>query len=142
MFSLQPVTRRITYVIIFELIAIVLSSMILSGMSDRQVTDSLPVAVGVSLIAVVWNYAYNTLFESWERKNGITSRSVTLRVAHTVLFEAGFIVLAVPLFMWWYQVSFVTAFMMELGILVFFLVYTFVFTWLFDKIVPIAASQQ
>lgn len=142
MLSLQPVTRRITYVIIFELIAIVLSSMILSGMSDRQVTDSLPVAVGVSLIAVVWNYAYNTLFESWERKNGITSRSVTLRVAHTVLFEAGFIVLAVPLFMWWYQVSFVTAFMMELGILVFFLVYTFVFTWLFDKIVPIAASQQ
>lgn len=142
MFSLQPVTRRITYVIIFELIAIVLSSMILSGMSDRQVTDSLPVAVGVSLIAVVWNYAYNTLFESWERKNGITSRSVTLRVAHTVLFEAGFIVLAVPLFMWWYEVSFVTAFMMELGILVFFLVYTFVFTWLFDKIVPIAASQQ
>ncbi|WNN50134.1 PACE efflux transporter [Siccibacter colletis] len=142
MLSLQPVTRRITYVIIFELIAIVLSSMILSGMSDRQVTDSLPVAVGVSLIAVVWNYAYNTLFESWERKNGITSRSVTLRVAHTVLFEAGFIVLAVPLFMWWYEVSFVTAFMMELGILVFFLVYTFVFTWLFDKIVPTAASQQ
>lgn len=142
MFSLQPVTRRITYVIIFELIAIVLSSMILSGMSDRQVTDSLPVAVGVSLIAVIWNYVYNTLFESWERKKGITSRSVTLRVAHTVLFEAGFIVLAVPMFMWWYQVSFVTAFMMELGILVFFLVYTFVFTWLFDKIVPTAASQQ
>ncbi|WP_426444974.1 PACE efflux transporter [Siccibacter colletis] len=142
MFSLQPVTRRITYVIIFELIAIVLSSMILSGMSDRQVTDSLPVAVGISLIAVIWNYVYNTLFESWERKKGITSRSVTLRVAHTVLFEAGFIVLAVPMFMWWYQVSFVTAFMMELGILVFFLVYTFVFTWLFDKIVPTAASQQ
>lgn len=142
MFSLQPVTRRITYVIIFELIAIVLSSMILSGMSDRQVTDSLPVAVGVSLIAVVWNYVYNTLFESWERKKGITDRSVTLRVAHTVLFEAGFIVLAVPLFMWWYHVSFVTAFMMELGILVFFLVYTFVFTWLFDKLVPIAASQH
>ena len=142
MFSLQPVTRRIIYVIIFELIAIVLSSMILSGMSDRQVTDSLPVAVGVSLIAVIWNYVYNTLFESWERKKGITSRSVTLRVAHTVLFEAGFIVLAVPMFMWWYQVSFVTAFMMELGILVFFLVYTFVFTWLFDKIVPTAASQQ
>lgn len=134
MLYLRPAIRRVVYVATFELIAIFFASALLSGMSGGDMGSSLPVAVGVSAIAVIWNYAYNSLFEAWENRRGIRTRTFTLRVAHTLLFEAGFIVLAVPLFMWWYQVSFVGAFMMELGILVFFLCYTFMFTLAFDKV--------
>ena len=134
MMYLKPAIRRVVYVATFELFAIFLSSLLLSGMSDGNMANALPVAVGVSVIAVIWNYVYNTLFEAWENRKGRESRTFAVRVMHTLLFEAGFILLAVPLFMWWYQVDIFTAFMMELGILVFFLFYTFIFTWAFDTL--------
>lgn len=134
MFYLNPVPRRLTYVALFELIAIFFSLLLLSGMSDGNVASSLPVAVTASVVAVVWNYIYNTLFERWERKNNIQKRTLLIRIVHTTLFEAMFIILIVPFFMWFYNVGIVKAFMMEVGLLTFFFVYAFVFTWLFDRV--------
>ncbi|WP_312670115.1 PACE efflux transporter [Pseudescherichia sp.] len=134
MFYLKQVPRRLTYVALFELIAIFFSSLLLSGMSDGDVASSLPVAVTTSVVAVVWNYIYNTLFERWERKNNIQKRTLLIRIVHTTLFEAMFIILIVPFFMWFYNVGLVKAFMMEVGLLTFFFVYAFVFTWLFDRV--------
>ncbi|WAH52977.1 PACE efflux transporter [Pseudescherichia vulneris] len=134
MFYLNPVPRRLTYVALFELIAIFFSSLLLSGMSEGEVASSLPVAVTTSVVAVVWNYIYNTLFERWERKNNIQKRTLLIRIVHTTLFEAMFIILIVPFFMWFYNVGLVKAFMMEVGLLTFFFVYAFVFTWLFDRV--------
>ncbi|WP_313487477.1 PACE efflux transporter [Pseudescherichia sp.] len=134
MFYLKPVPRRLTYVALFELIAIFFSSLLLSGMSDGDVASSLPVAVTTSVVAVVWNYIYNTLFERWESKNNIQKRTLLIRIVHTTLFEAMFIILIVPFFMWFYNVGLVKAFMMEVGLLTFFFIYAFVFTWLFDRV--------
>lgn len=136
MIHLQPITRRVVYVLSFEFFAIIFSSMILAGMSNGEVSSSLFVAVALSLIAIAWNYIYNTMFELWENKKNIITRSFTVRVIHAFMFECGFILIAVPLFMWWYSVSFTQAFMMEVGILLFFLIYTFIFTLLFDKTFP------
>jgi len=133
-FYLNPVPRRLTYVALFELIAIFFSSLLLSGMSDGNMASSLPVAVTTSVVAVVWNYIYNTLFERWERRNNIQKRTLLIRIVHTTLFEAMFIILIVPFFMWFYHVGIIKAFMMEVGLLTFFFVYAFVFTWLFDRV--------
>jgi len=110
--------------------------MILAGISNGEVASSFFIAAALSLIAIVWNYIYNTLFEMWENKNNIINRSFFIRVIHSLIFESGFILIAVPLFMWWYHVTFIQAFIMEIGIILFFLIYTFVFTWMFDKIFP------
>jgi len=134
MFYLKPVPRRLTYVALFELIAIFFSSLLLSGMSDGDVASSLPVAVTTSVVAVVWNYIYNTLFERWEKRNNIQKRTLPIRIVHTLLFETMFIILIVPFFMWYYDVGLVKAFMMEIGLITFFFVYAFVFTWLFDRV--------
>ncbi len=136
MVHLQPVSRRVVYVLLFELFAIIFSSMILAGISNGEVASSFFIAAALSLIAIVWNYIYNTLFEMWENKNNIINRSFFIRVIHSLIFESGFILIAVPLFMWWYHVTFIQAFIMEIGIILFFLIYTFVFTWMFDKIFP------
>lgn len=136
MVPLKPVSRRIVYVLSFEFFAIIFSSIILAGMSNGEVSSSLFVAVALSLIAIAWNYIYNTLFELWENKNNIKKRSFVIRLIHSMLFESGFILIAVPLFMWWYQVSFVQAFIMEISVLLFFLIYTFIFTLIFDKTFP------
>ena len=46
----------------------------------------------------------------------------------------------VPLFAWWFDIGLWQALVMDLGLLVFFLVYTFVFNWCFDRVFGLPAS--
>lgn len=136
MIILSPLRRRITYVAIFEILAVIFAALLLSLLSDKAPAENLPVAVASSVVAVVWNFIYNTLFERWERRNNIRQRSIMLRTAHACGFEGGLIVIFIPLFMWWYRVGPLTALMMEAALLIFFLIYTFFFTLAFDQIFP------
>ena len=136
MIDLSPLARRIAYVTIFEIFAILFATLLLSALSGGPAHDSVPVAVASSLAAVVWNFIYNTLFEAWEARKRIRRRSVPLRIAHAIGFEGGLVLILIPLFMWWYSIGPWTALKMEIALLVFFLVYTFFFTLLFDRLVP------
>lgn len=132
MIFLSPFMRRIVYVSLFEIVAIILSTVLLMTLSGSNAKESVPVAVAVSVIAVVWNYCFNTMFELWERKKQQTVRSLRTRLAHASLFETGLFLFTIPLYMWWYEVGPWRAITMEAAILLFFLVYTFIFTWVFD----------
>lgn len=136
MLILSPLVRRLTYVLVFETFAILFATLLLSALSEGGAHNSLPVAVASSLVALIWNFIYNTLFERWELRNNIRKRNVFLRIAHAVGFEGGLVLILIPLFMWWYAVGPLTALRMEVALLIFFLVYTFIFTWLFDQVVP------
>lgn len=136
MIALSPLTRRIVYVMTFELFGIIFATILLSAMSGGMAHDSLPVAVFTSLAAVTWNFIYNTLFDAWEDRNCIRKRTLPLRAAHALGFEGGLALALIPFFMWWYSVDVLTALKMEIAILVFFLLYAFVFTLIFDQIVP------
>jgi uncharacterized membrane protein len=133
-FTLSPTKRRIVYVATFELIAIILSTYFLMFLSGTSAENSLPVAVMVSFAAVVWNFLFNTGFEAWERKKNIQSRTFWIRCIHSAGFECGLIILCLPIYVLWYSVGLWEAFTMEFALLLFFLVYTFVFTLLFDKV--------
>ena len=132
--TLSPLKRRLIYVVVFEGIAIILSTFILMWLSGSDALQSLPVAVMVSLAAVIWNFIYNTGFEAWERYKKIEERTVLIRSAHAIEFEGGLVLICLPLYMLWYGVGVYEAFMMEVALLLFFLVYTFVFTLIFDRI--------
>ena len=67
-------------------------------------------------------------------------RSLGRRVAHAIGFEGGLIVWLVPTIAWWLEVSLWQALVMDLSLMVFFLVYTFVFNWLFDLAFGLPAS--
>lgn len=142
MFRLPATQRRLIYVALFESLAIVLSTILLNMMSEGDGHSSLPVAVAVSVIAVVWNFIFNTGFEAAERRFGIAKRSLPLRAGHAIGFEGGLVLFTVPLFMVWYQVGFLDALMMEAAILIFFLVFTFFFTLAFDRIFPLTHQQM
>ncbi len=134
MITLSPLKRRIVYVIIFEIIAIIASTLVLMLLSGGDAAESLPVAVMVSLAAVIWNFIYNTAFEAWERRRIAAQRTLMIRVIHALGFEGGLVLICLPLYMIWYGVGLLTAFKMEVALLLFFLVYTVVFTLVFDKI--------
>ena len=132
---MSPAFRRIIYVISYELIAVALTTggLVVLGFGGGS---SGVVAVAASTVAVVWNYVWTTLFEVWERRQVSQTRTVLRRMVHAVGFEGGLVVLLLPIVAATLRVSLVQAFSLEVGLLVFFLVYTFVFAWLFDKIWP------
>ena len=134
MITLSPLKRRLVYVTVFEIIAIISSTSILMLLSNSSVAESLPIATMVSLAAVIWNFIYNTAFESWERRQQVTQRTLLIRITHAIGFEGGLVLICLPLYMIWYDVGFIKAFMMEAALLLFFLIYTFFFTLGFDKV--------
>ena len=142
MITLSPFKRRIVYVVVFEIVAIILSTFVLMKLSNSDASESLPVAMMVSLAAVIWNFLYNTAFETWERRRHIACRTLWIRSAHAFGFEGGLVLICLPLYMVWYDVGLVKAFMMEVALLLFFLIYTFTFTLIFDKIFSLPYQHE
>ena len=71
-----------------------------------------------------------------ERRQESQTRTLPRRAAHALGFEGGLFLLLLPLVAWILQVSLLQAFTLEVGLLVFFLAYTFGFAWLFDTVWP------
>jgi len=138
--TMQGLRRRVVYVGLYELIAILLSAVLLALMSRTGAWDSLGLALAASALAIVWNLVFNSLFERWEASRSQRGRSLGVRLLHALGFEGGLLVFLIPLVAWWYGVSFWQALLMDLGLLVFFLVYTFVFNWVFDQVFGLPAS--
>lgn len=141
-FDLQGVRRKIVYISLYELIAIVFASTGLAAGAGASLERAGAIAVASSVIAVVWNLVYNTLFERWEARQTVRGRSVRRRIAHAIGFELGFLVVLVPLFAWWFGIGLQHALVLEIGLAVFFLVYTFVFNWAFDKTFGLPAAAK
>lgn len=139
---MQGLKRKIVYVSLYEIIAIVCSTWGLAVMSGHGLADSGGVAVAASCIAVVWNLVFNTLFEAWEARQRVRGRSVARRVAHAIGFEGGLIAALVPLMAWWFGISLLQALLLDLGLVLFFLIYTFVFSWCFDRVFGLPASAM
>jgi uncharacterized membrane protein len=131
----SPALRRIVYVVSYELIAIALTTLGLAVLGFGGGSSGV-VAVAASTVAVVWNFAWTTMFEMWERRQDSPTRTVARRIAHAFGFEGGLVVLLLPIVSWTLKVSLVQAFSLEIGLLAFFLVYTFAFAWLFDMVWP------
>lgn len=140
--ELQGIRRKIVYVSFFELFAIAISTAGLAYFSDSSVGRASVAAVVSSVIAVVWNLIYNTVFERWEARQVVRGRSWKRRMAHAAGFEAGLILTLVPFFAWWLSISLWQAFVLDVGLIVFFLVYTFAFSWVFDRLFGLPASAR
>jgi len=137
---MQGIKRKVIYVGLYEGLAIVAASIGLSLMSGQGLAHSGPLAVASSVVAILWNLAYNSVFERWESRQSTKGRSVMRRIAHAIGFEGGLAAILVPLFAWGLGVSLYQALVMDFGLLIFFLGYTFVFNWGFDRVFGLPSS--
>lgn len=119
MIAISPFKRRLVYVSVFELFGIAFATLVLMSLSEGDLKNSLPVTSIVSSAAVVWNYIYNTNFESWECRNGIRILTLKIRCMHAIGFEEGLVVLCLPIYMLWYGVGIWRALSMEATLLLF-----------------------
>ncbi len=137
---MQGIKRKVVYIGLFELIAIAVTTVGFSWFSGQGAERAGVVAVLTSAVAVAWNLAYNTAFEKWESRQTVRGRSFKRRVAHALGFEGGLTVILVPLLAWLLQVSLWQALVLDLGLIVFFLAYAFVFNLAFDHVFGLPAS--
>ena len=137
---MQGIRRKIVYVSLYEGFAILFASFGLATLSGAGAGTSTALATACSVIAVIWNLAFNALFEAWEARQPVRGRSVKRRIAHALGFEGGLAAILVPLFAWWLNIGLWEALLFDAALLIFFLVYTFVFNWSFDRVFGLPAS--
>lgn len=139
---MQGIRRRIVHVTFYEIFAIALSSVVMLGTTPADLKLATVASILASVYAVVWNVTYNSLFEAWEARQSVRGRSLWRRIGHAFGFEFGFLVVLVPAFAWMLGISLVEAFILESGMILMFLVYTFVYNLAFDRIFGLPASAR
>jgi uncharacterized membrane protein len=138
---MSPITRRVLQAVLYEAIAIAGVGPALSLAFDEPPTSTFGLAVVLSTIALTWNYAFNWFFERWESGQSVRGRSFARRLAHGAGFEGGLAVILIPVMSLWLGISPAAAFVANLVLLVFFFVYAIAFTWAFDRVFGLPASQ-
>ena len=123
--------ERILHSILFEVIALIFVISAALVFTNVGITSVTGLAVGLSVIAMVWNYIYNLVFDQLFGQNRI-NRSFKMRINHGIGFEFGMIFVTLPLMMWVLQLDFWTVFIMDISVVVFFLVYAILYNWCYD----------
>ena len=137
---MQGPLRKVFHAVVYELIAIVVVTLAMQLMAKSSTAQAGGLALATTVVALLWNMAYNTLFEHWEKRQLSKARNMRRRVAHAIGFEAGLVLMTVPMIAWWMNMDWVHAFLADLALVAFFLVYTFVFNWVFDKLFGLPAA--
>lgn len=139
---MQGLKRRVIYVSSYEIIGLTISSLGLALLSGTQLSHTGPLAIFITTIAVSWNFIYNLISESWEKRQLSRQRTVKRRIAHAIGFQLTLIVFLIPLIAWWMKISFLDAFLLDAALIVIIPIYTFVFNWSFDRIFGLPLSAQ
>lgn len=123
--------ERLFQMLLFEGIAIVLLTILGKLVSDKDTGIIGGTAIAISLIAMIWNFIYNILFDRLAGPNRL-QRSLRVRLLHTTGFEIGILVLTIPTIMIGLKISLTKAIILDLGAMIFFLFFTFFFNLFYD----------
>lgn len=134
---------RIRHALGFEVIGLLLFAPLASLVFGFELhTMGLMALVG-SIVATVWNYFYNILFDNALLKwRGHVQKTVPIRIWHAVLFEGGLLLLFLPIISWYLGITLWDAFMMDAMMATFYLLYAFVYNWIYDKVFPVPTPAK
>ena len=122
----------------FQLIGLLIAAPLASWATGIHLNHMGPLAIFFSLLATGWNYVYNLGVDKLLLKyQGHTYKSMWQRVIHTLGFEGGLLLVAMPVMSLWLGISLLEAFVLDLGFVAFYLVYAFVYNLSYDKVFPI-----
>lgn len=125
--------ERTFHAVSYELIGIITSAPIIAFISGKPMAESGLLALIVSIIAMIWNYLFNFIFDKLQFKYQF-KKTAFVRILHGIGFEVGLILLTVPPIALLFNMGLIDAFLLELGMLIYFFPYTIVFNWIYDKI--------
>lgn len=125
--------ERVFHAVTFEALAIATSAPIFAWLMNVSLATMGALALFLSTAAMLWNMVYNILFDRLQQRL-LFERTLGVRVLHALGFEAGLVFITVPVAAAWLSVSLWMALKLEAGILLFFLPYTMLFNWTYDRL--------
>ncbi|MGR3807331.1 Uncharacterized membrane protein [Pasteurella testudinis DSM 23072] len=125
--------ERLFHAVLFEVFAVLFSVGLLLLFTQHQVGALSSTIIVISLMAMVWNFIFNWGFDRVFTGEKVL-RSAKVRLLHATLFEGGLLLCTIPVVAYLLQISFYQAFIMDLGLTIFILIYTIIYNWSYDNI--------
>lgn len=131
----MPMSRleRIFHAVLFELFAILFTVIGMSLFTSHHTDLLTGTIVSISIVAMLWNMLFNTVFDRIFTAPQET-HTVRLRIFHTLAFEGGLLLFTIPLVAYMLDVDWWTAFIMDIGMTLFVIVYAFFFNLSYDHL--------
>jgi len=131
---------RVRHALLFEAVALAIFIPGSAALFDQPLDHMGVIGIASATIATLWNFVFNVGFDrAMLRLRGSIEKTMALRVAHTMLFEAGLVVMLIPLIAWTLGIGLWAALLMDIAIVIFYLVYGFLFNIVYDRVFPVAA---
>ena len=131
--TVRSIKERLLHACIFEFFAILFTMLIGIFLLNKPINSMGLVSVLISITALLLNIAFNWVFDKFfPFVNG--NRPIPIRILHAVGFEATLVIFTIPMIAYILNMSFIDAFMFELGLLIFFFFYTYIYNWLYDHL--------
>lgn len=138
--KLRSFWDRMRQITLFEVGGLVLITPPFAWLSGVSMLESAGLLALIALIAALWNASYNTAFDWFEgRLTGRTAdrRPVRLRVLHACGFEAGLLLMSLPVIVWWTGLGWVDALLADIALALTYVAYAFIFNLTYDRMFPI-----
>ncbi|KAF1027043.1 MAG: hypothetical protein GAK37_02524 [Pseudomonas sp.] len=129
----KSITERVLQAMGFEGLALLICTPLLAWIMERPALEMGVVTLDISLLALTWNIIFNSLFDRLKARLQLHG-GVATRVLHALMFEGGLILVAVPLIAAWLNITLLEAFILDIGVLLFFLPYTYLYHWGYDAL--------
>ncbi|MCG9662873.1 PACE efflux transporter [Vibrio mediterranei] len=135
------IVERVFHSVLFEALAVTFSVIGLALFTNHDVAALSGTMIVIATMAMCWNYLFNLVFDYFVKGERI-ERSFRMRIAHVILFEAGLLIVTVPVMAYLLNVSLWAAFIMDLGVTLFVTLYAFTFNLVYDHIRAWLTNQR
>ena len=125
--------ERFFYAFLFEVLAIGISSPLAAWVFNHSLSDMGVVSIVIAIMALLLNMAYNSLFDYLLKKYQ-ASKTTRVRVLHAVGFEFTLLLMSIPFIAWYLDISLWDALVLDLGFILFYLPYTYIFNLVYDVV--------
>lgn len=129
----RSIKERVFHAVCYEVIGILVFTPIIALLMGLDLLHTAVLTAAISAIAMLWNMLFNYGFDHWAARMN-WARTVKIRLLHALLFEGGLIVAIVPLAAWWLKISLWQAFWLDIGFLLAFLPYTYIYNLWYDHL--------
>lgn len=130
---MMTLKERLFHAVLFEIGAVTVSTVAVLVVSPNAGGTALGVSVMMAMIAMVWNFVFNSICDKIFTAPRET-RGLGFRICHTILFECGLLIASVPMIAHFLNMTLWQALVADIGFTVVITLYALIFNWVYDNV--------
>ncbi len=127
----KSVAERLFQAIFLEVLAVALCTPLFAWIMSAPVERMGALAIANSAVSALWITLFNAGTDRLRLRLGVRP-GFAWRSVHAVAYEATLVLFTLPLAMWWLGIGLGAAVMLDIGLVLFFIPYTYAYHWAYD----------